>query len=185
MTACTSDHVSSDQQAKQAYVGLDKSIGKSINLGFDGFNAATNANIPTEMTAGDTGGTLAITGQVDQGSSANKTMRLYAAMVTYSDGKITVDGKDLTITYATSTDTTMQPYLQLDLKNIPTGTLTGTLTGVYSMTGDLKGDVTLDLTINGTLQAGPNNTVVRKPGSTTVTGTATSGDGMYSVNVTL
>ena len=185
LAACSSDTVSSDEQAKQAYVGLDKSVGKSITLGFAGFNAATSANIPSQMTTGDTTGMLVIAGQVDQGASANKTMRLTQAMVMYSDGKITVDGKDLNITYNTSTDTTMQPALQMDLMGIPTGTISGTLSGTYTVGGDLKGSVTLDLTFNGMLMSGPNMTVVRVPNSTTVSGTAKSGDGTYNVMVTL
>jgi hypothetical protein len=71
------------------------------------------------------------------------------------------------------------------LKNIPTGTLGGTLMGTYHLTGDIKGDALLDLTFSGTLMSGPNNTVVRVPGTTHVTGTATSGSGMYMVDLTI
>lgn len=183
--ACTNDSVSSDEQAKRAYLGLDKSIGKSITLGFAGFNAASSANISPQMTTGDGGGTLTITGQVDQGSSPNKGMRLYVGMAAYTDGKITVDGADVNITYATSTDPTMQPFLSMMLKGIPTGTVDGTLAGTYHMTGDLVGDVMLNLTFTGHLEAGPSNTVVRTPGMTTVTGTATASSGTYTVMVTL
>jgi len=191
--ACSSDTVSSDEQARRAYLGLDTSISKSITAGFDGFNTASSANIAPQMMAGDAKGTLTITGQVDQGASANKGMRLYVGMVGYSDGPVKIDDKNHTvsITYDTSTDTTSQPYLEMMLMNIPTGTLSGSLTsggtmkGVYHLTGDIKGDVTLDLMITGTLMAGPSNTVVRAPGTTHVTGTATSGDGMYMVDVTI
>lgn len=194
--ACGSnDTVSSDEQARRAYLGLDKSIGKSITLGFDGFNSASSANISPQTTTGDAmpGGMLTVTGQVDQGNSANKGMRLYVGMVAYTDGPIKINDKGDTIkvTYDTSMTQTDQPYLQMMLKNIPTGTLDGTLnsggtmTGVYHLSGDIKGDVSLDLTFTGTLMAGPNNTVVRVPGSTHVTGTATSGDGMYMVDVTI
>lgn len=55
----------------------------------------------------------------------------------------------------------------------------------YTMTGDVNGDVALSLTFAGTLMAGPNNTVVRAPGTTTVTGTATSGSGVYHVNLSI
>lgn len=37
----------------------------------------------------------------------------------------------------------------------------------------------------GACSSGSNNTVVRAPGSTHVTGTATSGDGMYMVDVAI
>jgi hypothetical protein len=185
VAACSSDSVSSDEQAKQAYLGINPSIGKSITLGFAGFNSASSANISPQMTVGDGGGALTITGQVDQGSSDNKGMRLYVGMAAYTDGVQTVDNEMVAITYATSTDPTMQPYLAMKLANIPTGTIMGTLTGVYEMTGDLVGQVTLNLMFNGTLEAGPGTTVVRTPGTTTVTGTAISNDGTYNVMVTL
>jgi hypothetical protein len=183
--ACTSSSVSSDEQAKRAYIGLDGSIGKSITLGFAGFNAASSANISPQTTAGDVGGTLTVSGQVDQGQSANKNMRLYVGMVEYTDGAVSVDGQEVDVTYATSTDATMQPYLAMMLTGIPTGTVSGTLAGTYDMSGDLTGDVTLDLSFTGTLEPGPNNSVVRTAGATTVTGTATSNAGTYSVTATL
>jgi len=187
LAACSSDSVSSDEQARRAYLGIDPSIAKSITLGFDGFNTASSANISPQMVAGTASGTLTITGQVDQGSSANKGMRLLVGMTMYSDGPIMIDdkGHTISVTYATDTTTTTQPALDMMLKNIPTGTLDGTLMGTYHLTGDIKGDVTLDLTFTGTLMSGSNNTVVRVPGSTHVTGTATSGGGMYMVDVTI
>jgi hypothetical protein len=181
-TACT-HNVSSDEQAKEAFEGLNKLVGKSITLGFDGFNTASSANISPQMTNGDTAGTLTITGQVDQGSSANKGMRLNVATVGYTDGKFTVDNMSLSVTY--DTDPTALPALDMMLKNIPTGTISGTLVGTFNMHGDLQGSVLLNLTFNGNLMAGPNNTVVRVPGSTTVTGTAMSNSGTFNVNVTL
>ena len=33
------DEVSSDEQARRAYLGIDKSVEKSLQLGFDGFNS--------------------------------------------------------------------------------------------------------------------------------------------------
>ena len=183
--ACSNDtSLSSDDQARRAYEGLDKSIGKAITLGFAGFNSASSANIAPQMTTGDASGTLVVTGQVDQGSSANKGMRLFVAMTDYSDGKFVDTNNDqVTLTYAT--DAAALPALGMMLKGIPTGTIAGTLTGTYHVTGDLAADATLNLTFTGTLQAGPNNTVERKPGSVVVTGTATSGDGTYNVMVTL
>jgi hypothetical protein len=192
--ACSSDEVDSDEEARRAYLGLDGSIEKSLNLGFQGFNLATSANIDAQMTNGDKAGTIAIDGQVDQGASSNKEMRLYIAMVGYDDGDVAYNDKGDTvhIVYDTSTDMTMQPYLDLHLANVPTGTMTGTLdanttmTGVYKLSGDIKGELTLNVTINGALMAGSNNTVVRVPGMTTVVGTATNGDGgVYDINVTL
>jgi len=187
LAACGGDEIDSDEEARRAYFGLDTSIERSLELGFAGFNSAQSANISPQMATGTKAGTLVITGQVDQGSSANNGMRLRVGMVGYTDGPLVIDGKeiDVDITYDTSTDTTMQPYLDLQLKNIPTGTLTGTLTGTYTMTGDLEEAVTLNLTFTGMLQDAGGGKVTRAPGTTTVTGTATSGDGTYDVNISL
>ena len=180
--ACSSN-VSSAEDAKRAYMALDDSVGKAIELGFDGFNAASSANISPQTADGATAGTLVVTGQVDQGSSANKTMRLDLAMAGYSDGTVSVDGTNTSITYSTGATS---PTLDLDLKGIPTGTLSGTLAGPFTMSGDLTGDITLDLTIDGMLAAGPNNTVIRATGTTSVTGTATTDSGaVYDVDVML
>ncbi|WP_375773241.1 hypothetical protein NR798_20970 [Archangium gephyra] len=183
-----SDEVSSDEQARRAYLGLDKSVEKSLQLGFAGFNAASSANIPAQTANGDAEGTLTITGQVDQGSSSNKGMRLRVGMTTYSDGEITpAEGEEpVEITYQTVTDTTMQPELVLSLRNIPNGTFTGTLVGTFQMDGELEGEVTLNLSMSGQIEDDGTGKVRRKAGSTTITGTAKSGgDGEYQVNVTL
>ena len=179
--ACSSSNVSSTADAQRAYVGLDGAIGKAIQLGFDGFNAASSANIPTETGSGDASGTITVTGQVDQGASSNKTMRLAVALAGYSDGDVTVDNTSTNITYDTGS---AAPALDLDLMNIPTGTLSGSLAGTYTMSGDLTGTVALDLQIDGTLQAGSGSAVERGSG-TTITGTAVSDSGTYDVDVTL
>src|SRR5687768_17151352 len=103
------DGIDSDEEARRAYFGLDGSIEKSLNLGFAGFNAATSANIAPQMTTGVAAGTLTISGQVDQGSSDNKGMRLYVGMVDYSDGEVKIiqEGEDdviVNITYDTNID---------------------------------------------------------------------------------
>ena len=186
---CSDDDIDSDEEARRAYLGLDGSIEKSLNLGFAGFNSATSANIMPQMGTGDEAGTLTISGQVDQGASTNKEMRLHVGMVAYTDGVVVVEFEDETVevelTYDTSTVETEQPYLQLSLRDIPTGTFSGTLTGVYQLTGDIEGDVTLDLMMSGMIMDAGGGVVARVPGSTTVTGTATSGDGLYTVNLTL
>ena len=164
--------VSSDEQARRSYLGLDASIDKAIQLGFDGFNSASSANISPQKTTGTASGTLTVTGQVDQGASANKGMRLFEELVNYSD-----DGK---LVYATSA----LPALDMQLKNIPTGTLTGTLIGSFAVAGDITGTVVLNLSFAGTLQPGTGTQVARKPGTTRITGTATSGAGVYQVDVT-
>jgi len=176
LTACGSSSVNSNDQAKQAYLGLDESIDKAITLGFKGFNEASSANIPTENTNGDVTGTMTIVGQVDQGASANKGMRLLETLTTYSES-------DAGITYDTNTDAG-PPELDMQLKGIPTGTLDGTLVGTYGMTGALKGEVALNVAFSGALEANDAGGVERKPGSTHITGTATSGSGVYQIDLT-
>lgn len=185
--ACSDEGIDSNEEARRAYLGLDPSIEKSLALGFDGFNSASSANISPQMAAGDLTGTITITGQVDQGESDNKGMRLYVGMVDYTDKKVIIEGEEeeIDITYDTSADPTLQPYLNLSLRNIPNGTFTGTLMGTYTMSGDIEADVVLNLTMDGTIQDDGTGKTIRTPGSTTVTGTASSGDGTYEVNVTI
>jgi hypothetical protein len=173
VTGCSGDDVGSEEDAARAYQGLDASIDKAINLGFDGFNAASSANIPDQEGKGAKTGTITIGGKVDQGSSSNKTMSLTEKLVMYSD-----DGK---LTYDTGASL---PTIDMKLSKIPTGTLDGTLSGSYTLTGDLGGSVTLSLSFTGDLQAGSGTTVERKPGTTHITGTATSDYGTYNVDLT-
>ena len=180
---CGSNNVSSTDDARRAYLGLDGSIDKSIDLGFKGFNDAQSANIPTESTAGAMKGTLTVTGQVDQGASSNKQMRLDVTMVGYTD----VVG--FTYDSGTTADAgTTAPALSLSLQGIPTGTLSGGLDGTFRMSGDLSGPVILALTFTGDLEpaadAGATGGVIRKPGTTHITGTATSPAGTFTVDVT-
>lgn len=185
LAACGDDEVSSDEEARRAYLGLDTSVGKALTLGMLGFNAATSANIPDQMTTGDVEGTMVVSGQVDQGASTNKEMRLLIAMTGYSDGPaVQVDGEDIDITY-TTTDPLVLPALDLSLRDIPNGTFTGTLVGAFSMTGDLEGTVNLNLMLSGMIEDDGAGGIRRVVGSTHVTGTASSGDGTYQVDVTL
>ena len=174
LLAACGNGVSSSADAEKAYLGLDPSVDKAITLGFAGFNSASSANISPQSADGGVAGTMTVTGQVDQGSSANKGMRLNDALSNYSD-----DGK---VTY--NTDPNALPALTINLKNIPTGTLDGSLNGSVAMSGGLSGQVSLALTFTGQLAAGPNNTVLRQPGTTRITGTATSQAGTYPVDVT-
>jgi hypothetical protein len=180
---CGSNDVDSRDDARRAYLGLDGSIDRAIDLGFVGFNAAMSANIPTEMAAGAMDGTLTVTGQVDQGVSANKQMRLNVALTGYRDvSGFTYD------TDASADGGVTLPALDMSLQGIPTGTLSGTLVGTFQMSGDLSGPVTLNLMFTGDLEASPDggtgDAVVRKPGTTHVTGTATSPAGTFAVDVT-
>lgn len=182
VVSCGPPQVSSEEAARRAYLGLDRSIGKSLTLGFAGFSAASSANIPDQSTSGDDGGTLTVSGQVDQGAAANKGMRLKVAMAQYGDGVVSFDGGTVRLVY--STDASALPALTLQLRNIPDGTFSGTLAGSYQMDGDLKGSVTLDLALSGQLENDGSGKPRRKAGTTSVTGTATSSSGVFQVNVT-
>jgi hypothetical protein len=172
---CGSDDVDSDEEARQAYLGLDLAIDKGIELGFQGFNSASSANISAQMATGIKTGTMVVTGQVDQGTSANKGMRLSLALTTFSD----VDK------YTYDTDPAKPlPALGMSLKSIPTGTVDGTLAGELQMSGALMGPVTLTLSFTATLEPDPAGGIVhRKPGTTHITGTAVSPAGTYTVDV--
>ncbi len=177
------DTVSSEEEARAAYMGLDQMIDKAIDLGFKGFNEASSANIDPQTTAGEASGVLTITGKVDQGSSDNKEMRLSVALEGYSDDTEHAGDLDLEITYDTGG---VAPALDLSLKNVPSGTLTGSLQGLFMMSGRLTGEVTLSVTMSGTLQPDPLDSakVQRAPGTTHITGTAQSPYGTYNVDIT-
>lgn len=180
------DSVDSDEEARRAYLGLDRSIEKALNLGMDGYNAADNANIPDQSGVGEVEGTIVVGGQVDSGVSDNKEMRLSIALVDYTDGPFAVDEdeeEEIDITY--NTDEADLPFLELSLRDIPNGTFTGTLTGFYVMAGDLEGEVTLNLTMDGEIEGPDADTITRVEGTTHVTGTASAGDGTYDVDVTI
>jgi len=172
--AACGNQVNSTADAQKAYLGLDPSIDQAITLGFAGFNGAQSANISPQTAMGKVTGSLTVSGQVDQGASSNKGMRLNTAYANFSD-----DGH---ITYDTAAQSL--PALTMQLKNIPTGTLTGTLVGTVSMKGDEQGALALNLAFTGQLMAGANNTVERATGTTHITGTATSSAGTYQVDVT-
>ena len=103
-----------------------------------------------------------------------KGMRLLTAFADYSD-----NGR---ISYNTSS--AALPALNMMLSNIPTGALTGTLIGKVTMSGEEEGDLILNLSFAGEIQAGTGGVVERKPGTTRITGTATSAAGTFNVDVT-
>lgn len=181
--------VASQEDARRAYLGLDASIDKAITLGFAGYNSASSANISPQTAMGAVSGKMVITGQVDQGSSPNKGMRLLEELDGYSDGDLLdagagVDSGLRGITYATTAGAL--PALDMKLMKIPDGTMTGSLSGAYVMSGTLSGNVTLALTFTASLQANASDPtkVERKPGTTHVIGTATSPAGTYNVDIT-
>lgn len=181
--ACGDEGVSSEEDARAAYVALDGVVAKALTLGMQGFNEATSANIPPQSGIGDVMGTIDVTGQADMGASDNKGLRLNIALTDYQD-EVPPPDDGLMIVYDTDPDAEL-PFVDLMLRNIPDGTIQGTLTGDFLMSGDLEGVVTLDLTISGDIQDDGAGGVERAPGTVTVTGTATSDAGTYDVNVTI
>lgn len=180
LPACGGDSVSDEDSARLAYVGLDRSVERGIQLGMAGFNAADNANIPAQSANGDATGSMTVSGKVDQGASANKTMNLAVALAGYSDGEF----EDAQVTY--DTDAAAPPALAIKLAKIPDGTFSASYAGTFAMRGDLEGEVTLDLTLSGEMRAvgGSASDIERVPGTTQVVGTATSAYGTYDVSVT-
>lgn len=190
LAACNGSGVSSDEEAELAYLGLDTALVKAMVLGFDGFNAADSANIAPQSTSGDVSGTLTVSGQVDQGASDNKGMRLELVLEGYSDhvdldldGEDEDDDREFSVTYWTDADEGL-PAFDLQLKDMPDGTLSGTLAGAFDMRGDLEGRVTLALTLDGTIEDDGLGGTQRVDGATTVSGRATGpGGGVYEIDV--
>jgi hypothetical protein len=175
-TGCGDDGVESDEEARVAYLGIDRGVDRGIKLGFDGFNAAQSANIPPQSESGAASGTMTVSGQVDQGASDNKEMRLDVALAAYSDGPIE---DEFQVVYDTGTPID----LDMSLKGLPDADLTGTMVGSVALSGDIEGSLHLQLSIVGQTEE-QNGIIVRKPGTTRITGTATSENGSYTVDVT-
>lgn len=183
--SCACGDVGSEEDARIAYLGVDDVVTKSLALGFDGFNAATSANIPAQAGDGDQSGAIEVSGQVDQGSSDNKGMRLQVVLTEYSDGAVDDPDSDdveeeIAIVYATAEGAPLA--LDLQLRNIPTGTLSGTLVGTVTMTGDLVGDLELDISFAGAIADDGAGGTERVEGTTEVTGTAASANGTFDID---
>lgn len=182
--ACT-DTVSSDREAELAYLGLDLAVEKALGLGLDGFNAASSANIPPQTAAGEHSGQLTVSGQVDQGASDNKGLRLDLTLEAYADDADLDDDEDtdLLVTYDTDAEEGL-PALDLQLRDIPDGTLTGTFIGSFFMSDDLEGEVVLNVNIDGLIEEDSDGGVRRVAGETTIVGTATNAsDGVYEIDL--
>lgn len=177
--ACGGSGVSDEDGARLAYVGLDPSVDKIIDLGFKGFSEASSANIPTQMGTGAVSGTLAVGGKVDQGASNNKEMTLDVAYANYSNGAVANEDID-DIVYVSSAGV----VADLSLKGLPNANLTGTLSGSVTMQGGLEGTVTLALSITGQTEDDGTGKIRRKAGTVHITGTATSDYGVFNVDVT-
>lgn len=169
------DNVANEDSARRAYLGLDQAVDRALALGFDGFNAASNANIPEQTDMGDVSGTMVVGGKVDQGASNNKEMDLQVTLADYSDGPV----EDVEIVYEGA------GVLDLSLRGLPNADLTGTLTGDFTMSGGLAGVVSLDLDISGKTEEAPDGTIRRQAGTIHVVGTATSDYGVFMIDVSL
>lgn len=178
LLAC-GNKVSNEAEAEAAYLGLDRAVERGLALGLRGFAGASSANIDPQEEAGEASGTMIITGQVDQGESANKGLRLQMALVDYSD-TLDADGEP-DILYVTDPDA--PPALDISLRDIPDGTLEGTLAGLFDMAGAVQGLVELDLAFSGDIEDDGTGNPTRVDGSTAITGTATSDYGVFEVDL--
>lgn len=172
------DAVADEESARRAYLGLDRAIDRAIDLGFAGFSAANSANIPEQSEEGDLSGRMVINGQVDQGASDNKGMRLqvvleedYADVVIEDEFMVTYNGGPVA--------------LDMNFRGLPDADFDATLNGTFTMTGELAGDITLALDITGQTQDDGGGAIVRVPGTIHVVGTATSPYGVFNVDVAL
>lgn len=168
--------IDNEVAVRVAYLGLDRGVDRAIDLGFAGFNAANSANIPEQMDVGDLSGTMVVGGQVDQGASANKGMRLEVTLDDYSDGPV----EDVDVFYEGG-----PTNLDMSFKGLPNASLTGTWTGSFVLGGDLAGPVTLNLSFTGMTEDAGDGTIRRVVGSIHVTGDVTSNYGTYPVDVSL
>lgn len=175
--SCSSGNVNDEEAARRAYLGLDRAVDRALELGFAGYNAATNANIPEQSAPGDESGTMSVGGQVDQGNSDNKGMRLEVTLSEdYSDGPVE---DELSIVYNGG-----PLAVDLNMMGLPDAALTGSFTGTVVMTGDLMGEVDLDLSITGETEE-VDGIIQRKAGTVRVVGTASSDYGEFDVDVSL
>lgn len=185
LTACD-EKVTSDEEAELAWLGLEIAVDKALTLGLIGFSQASSANIDPQSGEGDVSGTITVSGQVDQGSSDNKGLRLEIALVDYADlvdlDPDEDDEDELVVNYDTNPDA--PPYAEIKLRDMPDGTLEGTLLGDVAMEGDLEGVITLSLTVTGPTESDGGSGVQLVDGETQVTGTATNDDGgVYEIDV--
>ena len=168
--------ISDEEADERAVLGLQTAIERVISLGFTAFNLSNSANIDETTGAGDESGTLTLNGQIDQGNSDNKGMRLDVVLADYSDG----DVEETVIVYDSPEGEPAD--VDLDLRDVPEGTLAGTWIGRFDMSGDLTGAVNLELALSGGLVAGDDGTVLLEQDSTMVTGTAISDFGAFDVD---
>ena len=186
LTACPG--VSNEGDAARAWLGMEHGVDRVLQLGMDGFNAASSANIPTQTGAGEVDGLMTVDGQVDQGASDNKGLRLQVMLDAYADGPVDVDVDGRPDGWALVYDTAEGDFLDVDLqlRGLPDAALTGTLIGDAVVGGDLEGPVQFDLQLDGTtepLDGGEDDQIQIVAGSLSVSGTVTSDFGVYQVDL--
>ncbi len=180
--------MSNEESARRAYLGLDRAVDRAISLGFDGLNAATSANIPSQMGSGDVMGSMLVEGQVSQGASSNREMRLTVGLTGYQD-RVTREadggGAELRLVYDRAADGSGLA-LTLSIRPGDMPGMRGTLTGTTRVSGELEGPVTLNLTLAANVRSmsGMGSRLERVAGTTRITGTVTSAYGTYTVDVT-
>jgi hypothetical protein len=177
LTGCSKD-VSDEEAARLVALGLEPAIDRAVGLGLAGFNEATSANIPEQWARGDLFGTMWVRGQVDQGSSENKGLRLEVTLDSYADGLI--EGEE--ILYQTG-----EPLLlDVSLKGLPTGDMDGAFDGRVNLAGSFGGGVDLELDVTARTEPIPLrvDTIQRVPGTTHIFGIARSDFGEYLIDVT-
>ena len=183
LTLACHDSVTSEREAELAYIGFDAGVSRALDLGLQGFSLASSANLDPQSADGDEAGTMTIEGKADQGSSDNKGLRLYVALAEYADlADVDLDGDDdIYVVYDTEEEGPLDVDLQL--RDMPDGTLSGTLVGTVMLSEDLEGPATFALNLDGATEADGDG-LRRVAGSTHVTGTVTGPSGEdYAVDV--
>lgn len=175
LLTCAGCTLSPEEAVKQAYLGLDSSLDKTLGLAFTGFNESKDTDVPQQTAHGAWTGSMAILGTVEKTGTTDATLKLVEGMKEYCD-----DGKH---TYDTTSSNL--PVLQLELKNMPIGTFTGSLTGEFTASDGVAGQVVLDLTFEGVVEPISGGTkVAPKSGATHITGTTTLNSATYDVDKT-
>jgi hypothetical protein len=186
--------VSNADAARRSYLGLDRAVDRALSLAFDGLNAASSANIPAQMASGDLAGTMLVEGQVSQGSSSNREMRLLVTLTGYRDNVSDTGATDAGAADAGATGPALRLIYSKPASGMPIAMdlslrppmFTGTFAGTLDMTGELAGTVTVNVTLSGQLESmsGSGSRLQRVAGTTRITGTVTSAYGTYPVDVT-
>jgi hypothetical protein len=118
--------------AQLSYLGLDRAIDRAIDLGFDGFNAATAPTSRSRWTAASS----RVNGRQWQGRSGRVDQQEYVAHFTLSDDYSTPCSR-----VSAGRVQRGPALLDLSFKGCERD-FTGTLQGSFAMTGDLTDGVT-------------------------------------------